>query len=1060
MTPAVTTTASAASTTCAERTGTDLTDLDLHRPFVDDVTFACVETTCSGTMRRVAPVLDAWFDSGSMPTAQHHHPFADAEALDRSFPADFICEAIDQTRGWFYSLLAVNALVFDATPYRNVVCLALIVDEHGQKMSKSKGNVIAPFDIFDTLGADALRWYFFSAGQPWTPRRVYPDGIREATRQTLLTLWNVWSFFATYADLDDWSPSTGGETAAPSHVLDRWILSELDDTVVTVTDALEGFDAFAGATRLAAFVDDLSNWYVRRSRPRFWKASDPVAHATLHECLVTVSQLMAPFTPFLADELYTSLTGASSVHLSDWPEARGRHDPSLAAGMRAARRLVALGRAARTDAKVKVRQPLPRGTAPPPGGGARRGRGGRDQLRAQRQGPRTHRHTVRAHELDRRPQLPHARPPPRPEGQRDQDGVGLGRRLRTPGALERDGFVIVAGERLDSADVEVRADRHETLALVEDDGWAVALDLELDDLLRAEGIARELVRALNDARKAAGLAIADRVVLTLAGDETIHRVVQAHREDIATEVLAVRLDLVDSLAGAMTLEVGGTTVGVRLEVVDPTGSERRARRTGSTGGRRGSAQRQRGPRPGSSSNSASKKAFIAASASSSGGPNGESSGPFGAGCAIVGGPSGPSPPSTSGSAVTTTGAGAPAPGPAPPADGPSASPVDAVSPTAGMVAPLSVGAGARWNDDGSSSTDWTRVIDAWRTPRCSATCFSMRGHVGGDGIAHAFEPADLLGQGLTSTVDEVVGLGPRRRQELRRLLFRLGHQRRRLGLGGADGRGRRLPGLRRGRVGGALGHDEQRRGPSRLLLRREGRGRRPRSPGELRFEGRDPRLELGLRLRGLRRPGLGILGLGRGLPELVLQLCHRRADPLEEVVDLVRVVTLAADREPHVGEQVRGARVTFHAGDGTGATSAGQPSPPTPSASLVQVGCDTGDQGRGSEPGQIADQELQPDEQHDRREVERHRTDPHRRQDRPDRGQDRFGDAEQDPLDAVEHTTGGREPAEHDPRQRARGGRAGAAPAAGRSHRRLRHRSAWRRPGADGLQERSPPRRG
>ena len=185
-----------------------------------------------------------------------------------------------------------------------MVCLNLIVDENGQKMSKSKGNIIAPWDIFSTQGADALRWYFFSSGQPWTPRRVFPDGIRESTRQTLLTLWNVFSFFTTYADLDGWEPDAPARRPRPTHVLDRWILGELDDTVAEVTDALERFDALAGATRLAAFIDDLSNWYVRRSRPRFWKSSDAAAHATLHECLVTVAQLLAPFCPFLADAIY------------------------------------------------------------------------------------------------------------------------------------------------------------------------------------------------------------------------------------------------------------------------------------------------------------------------------------------------------------------------------------------------------------------------------------------------------------------------------------------------------------------------------------------------------------------------------------------------------------------------------------------------------------------------------------------------------------------------------------------------------------------------------------
>ncbi|MCD9622489.1 isoleucine--tRNA ligase [Rhabdothermincola salaria] len=550
----------------SERQGRALDELDLHRPSIDDVTFPCTEQGCAGAMSRVTPVLDAWFDSGSMPAAQHHHPFADDGGFDRAFPADFICEAIDQTRGWFYSLLAVNGLVFDTTPYRNVVCLALIVDEHGQKMSKSRGNVISPFEIFDTLGADALRWYFFSAGQPWTPRRVFPDGIREATRQTLLTLWNVWSFFATYADLDGWSPPTDDTTPTADHVLDRWILSELDGTVATVTEALDGFDAFAAAGRLTAFVDDLSNWYLRRSRPRFWKASDPVAHATLHECLVTVSQLMAPFTPFLADELYTALTGAPSVHLSDWPADKGRRDDALAERMAAARRLVTLGRAARTDAEVKGRQPLSRAMLLHPGVELD------DDVEAE---IRSELNVKALERIDTLSGLmswtvvPNFRTLGPRLGPRVNDvkaalAAADGSQLRT--ALDRDGWIEIAGERLEAGDVEVRAERHATLALVEDDGWAAALDLEIDDDLRAEGTARELVRALNNARKAAGLAIADRVRVTLDADPALQAVIDRHRDEIRAEVLAVALDV--GAADRTTVEIDGRPIGVSLERVD------------------------------------------------------------------------------------------------------------------------------------------------------------------------------------------------------------------------------------------------------------------------------------------------------------------------------------------------------------------------------------------------------------------------------------------------------------------------------------------------------------
>ena len=552
-------------TELSELAGVDLSDIDLHRPFVDDITWTCTEPSCQGTVRRLLPVLDAWFDSGSMPSAQFHYPFADDGRFEASFPAHFICEAIDQTRGWFYSLLAVNTLVFDSTPYRNVVCLGLLVDEQGQKMSKSKGNVIDPWQIFTGFGADALRWYFFSAGQPWTTRRVHDEGIRESTRQTLLTLWNVFSFFVTYADLDGWRPAPGAEGPEPAHVLDRWLLGELDATVSGVTDALEGFDALGGATRLARFIDDLSNWYVRRSRPRFWKANDPDAHATLHHALVVTSKLLAPFCPFLADELYVALTGDVSVHLADWPLPTGPTDEALAEQMSAARRLVVLGRAARTDAKVKVRQPLQRALLLHPG--ATLGRDVLDEIASEL--------NVKAlDDVDTLSGLmswtivPNFRALGPRLGPRvndvkralaDADGSALQRQL------ESAGFIEVAGERLTPEEVEVRANRHEDFALAEDGGWAVALDLELDDELRREGLARELVRSLNDLRKDVGLDIADRVVLAIGADDEVWAALDAHRDYLMNEVLAVELTR-PAAGGPHALTVDGHEVVVTIDV--------------------------------------------------------------------------------------------------------------------------------------------------------------------------------------------------------------------------------------------------------------------------------------------------------------------------------------------------------------------------------------------------------------------------------------------------------------------------------------------------------------
>jgi isoleucyl-tRNA synthetase len=550
-----------------ELSGTDVTGLDLHRPHIDDVVVRCAE--CGGDSHRLAPVLDAWFDSGAMPSAQHHFPFDPASAdanQPAAFPADFICEAIDQTRGWFYSLLAINSLVFGASPYRNVVCLALVVDEHGAKMSKSRGNVIDPFDIFDSHGADALRWYFFSQGQPWTTRRVYDDGIRESTRQTLLTLWNVHSFFATYADLDGFTPD--GSVPSPVHVLDRWVLSELDRAVAAVTTHLEQFDALGAATALARFIDDLSNWYVRRSRPRFWKSADPEAHRTLHHCLVVTSQLLAPFCPFVADEIHTTLTGDVSVHLTDWPTPGGWLDEDLATQMAAARRLVGLGRSARTDAKVKVRQPLARAMVLTDGGTLG------DEVAAE---VRTELNVRALEQIDtlsglmRWQVVPNFRALGPRLGPRVNDikqalAGADGTALKA--ALDADGFIELAGERLGVDDVEIRAERHEAFALAEEGGWAVALDLDIDDDLRLEGLARELVRTLNDLRKATGLAIADRIGVTLCADGAVGEAAVRHRDWIAAEVLATHFGVVAEAPDAATaVDVDGTVVTVALQRV-------------------------------------------------------------------------------------------------------------------------------------------------------------------------------------------------------------------------------------------------------------------------------------------------------------------------------------------------------------------------------------------------------------------------------------------------------------------------------------------------------------
>jgi isoleucyl-tRNA synthetase len=557
----------------SERAGRDLGDLDLHRPYVDEIVITCAE--CGGDSRRVEPVLDAWFDSGSMPSAQFHYPFENTVLFDRRFPADFICEAIDQTRGWFYSLLAVNTLVFGRSPYRNVVCHAHVVDQSGAKMSKSKGNVIDPWMVLDSRGADALRWYFFSAGSPWTARRVFLEGIDETTRRFLLTLWNTYSFFVTYANLDGWSPDASTTSSPSTHVLDRWIRSRVHATVREVTDALEGFDALRGAQALEALVDDLSNWYVRRSRPRFWKAADPHAHATLHEALATVALLLAPFCPFVADEIYSNLVrDGGSVHLADWPEVDTTAlDPALEAEMAAARQVVTLGRAARTDARIRVRQPLPRALALVPGVTWS------DAVRDEIASELNVKDVVVVVDLEGlldvtvvpnfarlgkrlRDRLPRVK-----ELLADADGSAVRRALETEGryTLDVDGEPVV----LDVDDVEVRAAAHEELVVVQDGTLAVALDTTLDDELRLEGTARELVRAINDHRKAIGLDLADRIRVELRGAGTVLDAARRHGEWIAGEVLAIEFRPEEGTPRAKDtpLAIDGATVGLVVEKV-------------------------------------------------------------------------------------------------------------------------------------------------------------------------------------------------------------------------------------------------------------------------------------------------------------------------------------------------------------------------------------------------------------------------------------------------------------------------------------------------------------
>jgi isoleucyl-tRNA synthetase len=552
----------------AELTGRRLEDP--HRPFVDELTFPCAE--CGETARRVPEVIDVWFDSGSMPFAQFGAPHRHVDHFEERFPADFICEALDQTRGWFYSLLAVSTLLFERSSYRNVVCLGLILDEEGRKMSKSLGNIVVPWEVIDRYGADAFRWYFFTSKFPWDGYRFSLEAIEEAVRQFLLQLWNTYGFYVLYANANDLAAPPGAP--APAGELDRWLLSRLSATVETVTERLEAFDATTAGRALQEFVDEVSNWYVRRSRRRFWDG-DPAAFAVLRTTLVTVAQLLAPFCPFMADEIYDNLDGAEpSVHLCDWP-APGERDEALERAMAVARETVRLGLAARGQAKVGVRRPLHAAVVVATGfereAIERLGDIVREELNV-----RELRFVSEADELGEVELKPNYR----------ALGPRFGREMPTVAAAVAglDGaraaaavragtpVLITVGGRdheLGAEDLLVAMKPLEGYQVEREGSHAVALELAIDDELRSDGWAREIVRAVQRARQGAGLEVTDRIALTLDGDRELLDAARAHQAYIAGETLAVQVGYESLDGGVETMQIDGRDLRVAVSVASP-----------------------------------------------------------------------------------------------------------------------------------------------------------------------------------------------------------------------------------------------------------------------------------------------------------------------------------------------------------------------------------------------------------------------------------------------------------------------------------------------------------
>ena len=436
---------------------------DLHRPYIDAVTLPCQK--CGGVMRRIPEVLDAWFDSGAMPFAQRGYPREGEQLFKETFPADFISEAMDQTRGWFYSLLAISTLLFKQNAYRNVICLGLVVDPKGRKASKSRGNVLDPNYLFDTFGSDAVRWFFYTSTQVGENYRTSDAALKETVQQFFIPLWNCYSFFVTYARLDGFDTSQPQVPISERHVLDRWLLSRLSGLTESVSGGLDRYDAIEPARRIQRFVDDLSNWYVRRSRRRFWKSQADrdklAAYQTLFETLTTLCRLMAPFVPFMADAMYRNLSEGKSVHLSDFPEPSSAHDPAVEASMALARQAVEAGLAARDAARFKVRQPLASFALPGD---------------------------------------------PLPE---------------EVAAIVREELNV---KRLIFGAPEAK------------------LDTEITEELRLEGLAREVVRVIQDRRKKLGLNVEDRIHTRYEADGMLLRAIQKHADYIKNETLSLTLE--------------------------------------------------------------------------------------------------------------------------------------------------------------------------------------------------------------------------------------------------------------------------------------------------------------------------------------------------------------------------------------------------------------------------------------------------------------------------------------------------------------------------------------
>ena len=535
----------------AERSGNpEDAKVELHRPYIDAVTFTCPD--CGKTMRRVPEVIDCWFDSGAMPFAQHHYPFENKDLFEQQFPAQFISEAVDQTRGWFYSLMAESTLLFNKAPYENVIVLGHVQDENGQKMSKSKGNAVDPFDALDKYGADAIRWYFYINSAPWLPNRFHGKAVQEGQRKFMGTLWNTYAFFVLYANIDEFDATKYTLDYDKLSVMDKWLLSRLNSTVKAVDENLAAYRIPETARALQEFVDEMSNWYVRRCRERFWAKGmeqDKInAYMTLYTALVTISKAAAPMIPFMTEDIYRNLVcsidpGApESVHLCDFPEVDEAHiDLQLEADMEVVLEAVVIGRACRNTANIKNRQPI-----------------GKMYIKAGKELSDFYVDIIRDELNVKEAELtddvsklttysfkPQLKTLGRRFGKKindvrqilaELDGQAAMAELNEKGTLT----IQVDGqdEALEKDDLLIEAAQMEGYVSDSDHGITVVLDTNLTPELLEEGFVREIISKVQTMRKDAGFEVMDHIRVSMQDNDKVQKVIQDNEAQIKSEVLA------------------------------------------------------------------------------------------------------------------------------------------------------------------------------------------------------------------------------------------------------------------------------------------------------------------------------------------------------------------------------------------------------------------------------------------------------------------------------------------------------------------------------------------